>query len=267
MTGEELRSQFGATVRLYRDAAQDTLRGLRKTWFYSFAAIPLGFAGYFGAIVAVALGSFIGGFFLGLLTAYLMSAYLVFVRAGVERERLFLHEIVPRTNELFSSLLNILFVLFILFLGISFFGMGLRADESSWIIVLVKLMILVALNPIPEICYLGQRGAGSAFGESLEFMKENGIEWLLPLVLGLVPVILANPLGLTILFGADGPIRGLFHLFSLFYAVAAVSGVPSMIGTIIALFGFYATLVFRGCLFKKLSGSTRRKRRYQYKFV
>jgi hypothetical protein len=127
---------------------------------------------------------------------------------------------------------------------------------------IINLVLLILLNPIPEIIYQGRSEGLAMLQESFEFLRDSGVEWFLPLIaLALFatfffPVpILMMPLQIGRLtfptLGGGGLLSG--SLVGLLWAV-------------LSAFVLFALMVFRGLLFRALANSTRRQRVFRSRF-
>ena len=255
-----------ATLKMYRGALADAWRGSVINW----RAVLIHVAG----IVAVSLfiplasllGPLLGGFALGILLALFLSVYFFTVAAGVERERIDFGEVRSHGFQLFSPLISVLFFLYIInFLADRMLG----SPDMAWVRMCINLFVTVLFNPLPEVIYNRGGIATEMFAVSLEFIKENFVEWLLPALLFVLLIALATQssfLGLLVLLATNDPLHlieeSLFSLagMRLFFWL---TNPLSVVYVVLFLYGLYFVCVFRGALYKRLSGSTRRKRIYQ----
>jgi hypothetical protein len=141
--------------------------------------------------------------------------------------------------------------------------MILSKPSQQWVLSLLNLFVVVAFNPLAEVAYLRRRDSMSHLSESLEFMKENVFEWLLPLVLPFLPLILADPEGFLVRLGSASPLH-LADLFSDFFLTLGrpLSAGPSLLLSIAVMLATFYYMIFRGVLYRSLSASSRRKRIY-----
>jgi len=137
------------------------------------------------------------------------------------------------------------------------------------IISATHLLVFLVFNPVPELVYQGRtRASLETLKDSYEFVLENWIEWFLPLA------VVCAPLGVFFFFAiASYPGRvGLdfFQLLGLPFAVLSQwfhhLGLPSSLADILILLltplGMVLMMLFRGHLYKALSGSSRRQRAF-----
>ena len=255
-----------ATLRLYLDCVIEAGRAVWLNW----RVLGLHFVALFAfGIVNWLLGMLFGhrsvfsGFALGLLLAYLVSGYLSSVVASVDREKYLFSSAFSRANELFGPVIGVLFCFFILN---SVAGIALNRPEQLWIRYSLNLVLAVLFNPIPEVVSQRSCGLTEAFGESLEFVKENSVEWFVPFVVLLLPVLLVNPglfLSVGLMIAANNPLMLLEVFFNLFSSpLILISSSPLLILLLICI---YYVFVFRGLLYRQLAASTRRKRIFQEK--
>ncbi len=222
--------------------------------------------GYFVVVafcsgIAASVGGLAGGFILGLFLAVILGSYFLTISLAVQDETASLKELAQRSFELFAPVINVLFALFIVkILGQFVFA----APQTQWLAKVVNLLITILLNPIPEMVYQRPSGVMEMATDSFEFVKENFVEWFLPLFVLLLPIFLLLPFSLTdtlIFFTTTNAFDLLEILFlnfaqpSLFFSFALYY--------LLFIFFTYFFFVFRGLLFNELSSSSRRKRIYQ----
>ncbi len=259
---------FRSTLRMYRTSFENALRGLRLNWW-----LPLGHILLFGAFIFFSnifvgiFGGLVASFVLGLVGCLVLSLYLASVESAVDRETVSREALWHRGVQLFSPVLSALFILFILsFLA----NMAFRSPETKWLHATLNLVIAVFFNPLPEILYQREGHGTQSLGECLEFVKENFIEWFVPVILIGLPLILIDITGFAgYIITNPISIEGVFSIFSM--AIGALGNFFSFTGGYLVLlcltsFAVYFFFLFRGNLFKQLHGSSRRKRIYDYKF-
>ena len=117
----------------------------------------------------------------------------------------------------------------------------------------ISIVILIALNPLPETIYQKNYSSFESIKYAFEFMKENWFNWMLPnIIFYFLLYLITNTLLLDVFtthldFNFSFTIKGIVLYF---------------LGQ--TLFSFI--MIYRGHLFKLLSTSTRRKRMYMNKF-
>ena len=150
--------------------------------------------------------------------------------------------------------------------------LGVQTNPYGPVIVsAVFLLLFILLNPVPELMYQGRSGASlEILKDSYEFVLENWIEWFLPLA------VVFAPFGLSFFFSISsqsGRLIGLdfFRLLGLPFAVLSqwfqYLGLSSSMAMSLVLlltpFGAVLMMLFRGHLYKALTGSSRRQRLFQ----
>ncbi|MBX5481137.1 MAG: hypothetical protein IRZ16_04700 [Myxococcaceae bacterium] len=228
-------------TRLYTSCLTAALRGIaRNPWTL---LLPIGLAVTFNLVVLPLVGSLgvLGGIALALAFDALYSCYLYFTGEVVASSRVTLRELKASFGAYFWSLMNLFFVLWVVDLLL---GLLVRGSPNGALIAnAVWLVLLILLNPAPEIIYVRRTHNGlETVQASIRFLQEQWIEWFVPnllLLLGaylLVTRVLSRlPPGLTLL-------------------ALLVAG---------AL--FHVAMVFRGHLFRALDGSSHRQRMFRYR--
>ncbi|MDR2337870.1 MAG: hypothetical protein LBE20_04385 [Deltaproteobacteria bacterium] len=245
-----------STLVLYWEVLQDTGKGFLKNWWCGVLPIFYVLVVWgVGSLVVLILPGIIGGLILGLLWALLIANYFVFLAASVEKEKILFSEIIPETLALFSPVLSVLFILYVISLVQSLFLVGAENSFNNFLALAVSLILVMLFNALPEIVYQ-QRGIGFySFDKSFQFIKENFVEWFAPQIfifflvygksffsaMNLIELAQINPLFSGKLFiGSSGWI-------------------------VLDLFLMHCFMIFRGILFKQLLTSSRRKRIYNYR--
>lgn len=142
----------------------------------------------------------------------------------------------------------VLFAFYLLSYGISLFLRPLM--NISILSTIVYIGVLLVFNSLPEVIYQKDRMYGDILIASIEFIKENWIEWLIPNAILMLVIYQIW----TMAFGLI--IRAVFTQS----IVSAVAGIGVMlIAGVVILFCF----LYRAELFKILDGSTRRKRAFK----
>lgn len=199
----------------------------------------------------------VGGFIFGLVSALCTSSYLYFLAGVVNGQRMVPSELLESWRPYLSPVITVLFFLFLVRLTLQ---LALPPVESSQVVAfVVTLILLIILNPIPEIIYLGRSDGLAMLQESIDFLRENWLEWFLPLVL-LTIFSLGIPLPVSPL--QVGQLR-----FPFMNTLGFLSGsIENILWSILGVFLLFALMVFRGLLFRALFGSSRRQRIYRSRF-
>jgi hypothetical protein len=231
--------------RMYASCLLRAAQGLSKNpWT---VLLPMALLVVFNLLAGMlARLGFIGGLLITLVGAAAGSAYLYFVGEIVGRSTVRLSEFQLAVRAYFWSLINLMFVIWIVELVL---GMVLRGNPNgSVIMTLFTLACLVLLNPAPEIIYqVGTYGGIATVQRSVAFLQESWIEWFLPMVL----------VGVAYWFGWMGNWRytAMFHLGQVGPILFAV-----LLGAL-----FHYVMLFRGFLFQELNGSSHRQRMFKYR--
>ncbi len=254
---------IAATCRMYQHAAKETVEKLGTGWWV--ALLPLVYTPLI-MLAAAFLGrmGFAGGLMVGLVMALCTGSYLYFIDGIVHGQRVQPQELLDSWRPHFGAVITILFFLMIIRL---LFSMLLGEAGSQAVYVLVHLMLPVLLSPVPEVIYQGRTDGWAMLQESVEFLRESGVEWCLPLV-GLVVVVSViggfPPMALaaSLFFPLDIlalPMQ-LGRSMLLPFGIGFWSSSAEMLWAVGCSFFLYVVMVFRGVLFRALAGGTRRQR-------
>ena len=258
-----------ATIQLYRHALLATWKFLKNNWLLVPAVVLLAGLMLFVTGVARSLG-LIGGLLLGAANAFVVGALLSLIeQAVINSRRMVWGDLWSVAGHYFWDVITIGFIVWV---PLQLLELGVQANPYGPAIVsAVFFLLFIVLNPVPELIYQGRTGASlDTLKDSYEFVLENWIEWFLPLA------VVFAPFGLTFFFSISsqgGRLTGLdfFQLLTLPFAVLRqwfhYLGVsPSWSTPLILLLtpvGLVLMMLFRGHLYRALTGSSRRQRIFQ----
>ncbi len=267
-----------ATLHLYRHVLYATGRSLTKSWVSMVALIIFAILFLGAARIAAPLGM-AGGFILGIVNALLVGSTLRLIEQSLSASRtLGLTDVTESFGHYFWDVIGVGFVLW---LPTLLLDMGLQANPAygQFLLSAFLLLVFILLNPAPEVIYqVRHESTLDVFKSSYEFVLEHWIEWFLPFVLFILPVVL-SPSGLQEFFslsGRAGRGAGLDFLQILMLPLTAIGGWLSYIGLdsegqgiVLLILTPPVTMVillFRGHLFASLRGSSRRQRLFSHQF-
>ncbi|WP_455244747.1 hypothetical protein [Petrachloros mirabilis] len=269
-------TQLAALIDLYRGVLQKTWQSLQRGWITILAVIGFAFLLNVAHQIAAPLG-IVGGFILGAVNALLVGATL----SLIEQSIMFTRTLKPR--DIFDSFghyfWDVIGVGFVLWIPLMALSMVTQTNPNGlFLSYAVMLLIFILLNPAPEVIYQVRHDSPlDVFKSAYEFVIENWIEWFLPIALLLLPLV-AAPDGIASFFrlsrragrGAGLDFAQILTLpFTIIESWLSYLGVASNVG---GLLGLLLTpvlavclLLFRGHLFARLSGSSRRQRQFAAK--
>lgn len=257
------RALVPATLALYGGVLEKTPKRLAAAWWV--ALLPLGYT-LFLNVAAGILGSLglAGSLLVGLLATLCISSYLYFIDAAVHGRRIRPGEVFDSWRTYFGAVLTLLFLLMIVRLLVGMLPPGTAGTHTVAVVVFFGLPILI--SPTPEIICRGRAEGLGLVQESLEFLRESGVEWFLPLT-GLA-VFCAG----TLQFPLLGVAASIFFPLDILATPMQFGGPgmllwpgvetsPAALAWAVGSCGLvYALMVFRGLLFEALAGGTRRQR-------
>ncbi len=267
---------LSATLHLYRQALRATGRSIVRSWvtvaaLFGFALLFLG-----AARIAAPLGM-AGGLLLGLVNAALVGATLRLIEQSLSGTRTIQAADVPESfGHYFWDVIGVGFVLWLPLMALD---MGVQSNPyGHFVSSAVMLLLFILLNPAPEIIYQVRHDSTlDIFKASYEFVLEHWIEWFMPFVLLMLPVLL-SPSGLREFFDLSrrvGRGAGLDFLQLLLLPFTLVGGWLSYAGidpdaqwiVLLLLTPLVTTaiMLFRGHLFALLRSSTRRQRLFAHR--
>lgn len=247
------RTLVSSTLALYQQVAKEAWEKGSRSWWVGLLPFLYGPIFFLSSMFLAPLGM-IGGFILGFILAMCVSSYLYFIAEVVNGSRVSLTELRESWRPHLSSVINILFFFFILQSLLAL--LTPPGDETALMLAsLIELILLIILNPLPEIIYQGRSEGFSMLQESVDFLWGCSVEWFLPFIVLAIFSALFFPIALL-----EGPLQ-----FGRLTLPATIGGAPqgsmfSFLWTLLSGFILFALMVFRGLLFRALSGTTRRQR-------
>jgi hypothetical protein len=247
-----------ATLAIYRDAARDAARALaHNVWI---VALPPLYSVVLTAVQGLAgpLG-LVGGFLIFLATAGCVSSILSVLAEAVAHERIRVNELGPGFGRFLSSIATVLFLFWIIELLLT-----LIVEQNpalAWLGLVVNVGLFLLCNPLPEVVYQGQRDGIGLVDEAVQFMRENAVEWLLPVALLFVPIFaigLREGLVAMAHVGATNAL-GVVEL-TLRAWLPPMGEIGQFLLLIVASVLLCWIMLFRGFLFRALANSGRRQR-------
>lgn len=211
--------------------------------FYSFATIIL-------YMIAPAFG-ILGGILTVIVTSALISNYLYLLNRIVRSNRFDFQDFKDGFTVYLRKVWIIFFFGYVASMGLSYFVLPILPRA---IYPFVGYITIILFNALPESIYQKYYEPWETITYSIEFIKENVIEWFIPnlILLGGMYLITGDIL------------RNIFNYYISIYAIFT-----SPTGIIIYLIGqlwFSYMMIYRGFLFELLSTSTRRKRLFMREF-
>lgn len=247
-----------ATLALYRDAARDATRALRLNFWV--VALPPLYSVFLGLVQGLAGGlGFAGGFLLFLALAACLSSFLSVLAEAVAHERVRFGELGQTFGRFLWSIVGVLFIFWIIELLLT-----LITEQNpglAWLAIAVNLGLFLLCNPIPELVYQSSRDGIGLVDEAVQFMRENAVEWLIPVLLLFTPLFaLGVREGLLAMahVGASNAL-GVVDL-ALRAWLPAMGEMGEVLRLIVASILLVWIMLFRGFLFRSLAASGRRQR-------
>lgn len=266
-----------ATIHVYCQACRATGRSLAQSWITVGALIVFALLLVGAARITASLGM-AGGFLLGAVNALLVGATLRLIEQSLSAARTIrFSDVTESFGHYFWDVIGIGFVLWLPTMALD---MGTQANPYGQFLSSAFLLLLfLLLNPAPEVIYQVRHDSPlDVFKTSYDFVLEHWIEWFLPFVVLILPVVL-SPSGLREFFALSGRVgrgAGLDFFQILILPFTLVGGWLSYVGIypdvqwliLLLLTPPVATaiLLFRGHLFALLYGSSRRQRLFAHRF-
>jgi hypothetical protein len=247
-----------ATLALYRDAVRDAARALaRNPWI---VALPPLYSIVLAMVQAAAMPlGMVGGFLMFLVSAACISSFLSVLAEAVGHERIRIGELGSTFGRYLSSIVSVLFLFWIIELLLA-----LITEQNpglGWLAIAINLALFLLCNPLPELVYQSNRDGMGLIEEAVQFMRDNAVEWLLPVLVMFLPLF---ALGAREAFLAMAHVGATNVLGVIDITLRAWLPPLGDVGQILLLIVASAILcwimLFRGFLFRSLAQSGRRQR-------
>lgn len=204
------------------------------------------------SVVAGNTGLF-AGIIMAVATGLIASDYLYVVEMIIRYGHFDLEDIKKGFTVYLRPVYMIIFAVYVVQLGLGLFLgplMRIIIMGYSFSAILYFVAILV-FNTIPEVIYIKGYQMGDMFTYSLEFIKENWLQWLLPNIIFMYIMYIAFRNMVSSIFLAS------YGGNSVILVIMAI--IIMLVVQVVLLFA----MIYRGNLFKLLDGSSMRKRNFK----
>ncbi len=192
------------------------------------------------------------GFIMAIVSSSLISNYLYLLSNIISYDRITMGNFKEGFKYYLWKVYGVFFIAWIADYLLSMIS-GIAGANADLLNRVIKIVILVALNPLPETIYQKYYSSFESIQYAFNFMKENWFNWLLP-----------NIILYLFLYLVTG--RVMTDLFTTHLSFGLSLGFKELVKYILGQVLFSFIMIYRGHLFKLLSTSTRRKRMYTNKF-
>lgn len=247
-----------ATLALYRDAVRDAGRALaRNLWI---VALPPLYSIVLAMVQAAAMPlGMVGGFLVFLATAACVSSFLSVLAEAVGHERIRIGELGSTFGRYLSSIVGVFFLFWIIRLLLAMITE--QNPGLGWLAIAVNLALFLLCNPLPELVYQSARDGIGLVDEAVQFMRENAVEWLLPVLVLFLPLFVLGVREAFLLMAQTGATSALGILeLGLRAWLPPLGAVGQILLLVVASAILCWIMLFRGFLFRSLAQSGRRQR-------
>lgn len=192
----------------------------------------------------------LAGILITLVQSALISNYLYLIENIIQYGKISIEDFKRGFTVYIWKIYGIMVVVWFVNYGLSLFLSPLLRIQIAFISLggLIQFAAFILLNCMPEVIYQKHYMVGESFSYCVEFIKENWLDWFVPnILLGILFAALTGSVFTTNLLIGNPLMR------------LSINGIISyLIGQLFLSF----MMIYRGLLFRALSGSTRRKRMY-----
>lgn len=233
-----------------------TIKSLSKNWMIIFTGIIYTFLNIaIFSLVNIFLTGFLSilsGIVVAIITSAFISNYLYLLFNIINYDRINVQAFKDGFKYFLWKIYGVLFIAYLASYLLSIVS-NMLGSLAFIINIVIYLGMLILLNPLPETIYLKSYSSWESVQSTFEFMQENWFNWILP-----------NVIFHGVLYFITGNI--LTNVFTTHLSFNMVFGIRNIILYIIGQGLFSFTMIYRGHLYKLLSGSTRRKRMFMNKY-
>ena len=247
-----------ATLQIYREALSEGSRSL-VAHFWIVGLVPAYTVLLGVSAVLVGQLGMLGGIVQYLAMAACLSSFLTVIGEAVAHQRVRFEGLLQTFGRYFGSIISIFFIFWIIELLL---GMVAQTNPNAlWFVIFVKISIFLVFNPAPELIYQGDRDGIGLLQDAMRFMRENTVEWLIPIFVMMAPFFAVD---LRTGFLAMARISA---TNALDFAIAAIGQMlpffgdfNQLIATLIGSVAITWVMLCRGFLFRSLNRGGRRQR-------
>lgn len=239
-----------------KTALKKTIKSLKKNWMIIFTGLIYV---SLNLVMMVIINTFfrgilfvLAGFIMAIVSSALISNYLYLLSNVIRYNKITTNDFKDGFTQYLRKIYGIFFIAWIGNIILTMLG-GMFGSNGAMVSSIVSIVILVALNPLPETIYQKYYSPGESIQYTFEFMKENWVNWFLP-----------NLILSYLLYVVTG--RLILDLFTTHLGFNYSFNFKSIIIYLLGQTIFSFMMIYRGHLYKILSTSTRRKRMYMNKF-
>lgn len=188
-----MNSKSSAVIELlsiYKRAAKDATKGLRLNWIIILGSLVVYFAYSIDAYIFFAQFQMGGRMLLSLLQIILLSFFYSWLAETVDKEKLSFSSLFQMDYKIFFGLIGAAFIIFLAEYVISILSQGLN---QRLLIQCFRVFVFVLLNAVPEMVFIHKYDGFPAVAEGLKFVRDRWIEWFIPFMLILTPILLVYP--------------------------------------------------------------------------
>jgi hypothetical protein len=243
---------------LYGKVATTAARNAVRAWPAALSLVVYALILYPVSLVAQSMGM-VGGFLLGLVGAACWSSYIELISQAVAGAAIHVRwaEFKATFGARFWDVISVMFAFWIIGYAVravvGAVGQGAPQVNPAAVSAIFGIAMAFFFNAVPELLYQGNTRSFSLLMSSAKFMLANPIAWLLPNLVFAAAALAAGgglhferPAEVLLAFGNtfSSPL-GVLGLFA---------GLP-LWSLPLALFAVHYVMIFRGILFRELSGS------------
>ena len=239
-----------------KNAGIKTLQSFKKNWIIIFT-------GFIYTILNIVIYSILGsllsgplyiisGIIAAIVSAAMVSNYLYLLFNIINYDRVTIQDFKNGFTYFFRKIYIVVFIGYIAERLLSLVS-DILGNTSAILVPILYLAALIVLNPLPETIYLKHNDSWESILEAVNFMKENWLNWAL-----------ANIIFSLLLYIVTG--NTLLNLFNTHIPFDFIFNIRGLVLYLIGQTMFSVLMIYRGHLYKLLSGSTRRKRMFMNKF-
>ena len=232
---------------------QKYLRAIKSS-FTDLYKHPVVFAGIAGLLLIFFIGirifhgwGMVSGLIIGLLQILALTFYFNWLILSRAPRKIKLKDLTEFNYSLFIAVLNVAFALFITDIILR----TLKDSPLAGLAIGINLIVVVCFNVLPEVINKHQYQGLTSFTESLDFIKRRWVEWILPMTLPIIPLLIFTPKQALVQYALGDPLMPFMNAIGNLRLFANSSG--SIFLLILLVIFAHWLMLFRRRLYDQLS--------------
>lgn len=208
-----------------------------------------------------------GAMLAGTIQLILLGLFYHWISSAIGRKRISFAEYLEYDFQRFFELISVAFIFFLIQFPVQLIagapGLGLLPFA-------VHFAIVIFVNPVAEVIMIKRLQSLEALSEAAQFVRANWIEWFLPQLILLLPILVISPLAILTVVALTDPLAPaliFFHAMQMVLRATQLFAFPLgfglSVGSVLLVVLVIWICLFRVLLYQDLATGNRRQRLYR----